>query len=476
MLGLFGTLNLGIRSLSTQQQGMEVSGHNLANVNNPAYARQRLSIQTSVSLPTTLGPQGTGAEAVAITQIRSALLDRQVQSETSISGSLTAQQQALQLLQSDLGQQIDRQAIGAEGTTAAQGSGSSQGLAEGLSDLFSAFQSVSTNPTSMAERQVLVITAQRITSQFNQVAQRLSNTERSLNESLQTDVDQANQAIQDIAKLNEQITATEVGGAGQANDLRDQRQKKLEELAKLVNFTSTSLPSGAIDISIGGVSMTSGAQVIDRVETYDAGNGQLMVRAQTAGTSLALSSGSIQGTIEVRDGETATLKRDINDLATRLVDRVNTLHRNGYGLTGTTGEDFFTGTDATSINVNSRLVTDPALIQASGTVGATGDNQVMLALAQLANERLPEFNAQTFNERYGQSVAALGESLASLNTQIDNQDAVSKMLLQQRDSLSGVSLDEEMTDLIKYQKAFQASARLITTLDTMLDTIVNLKR
>src|ERR1051325_2980050 len=96
MLGLFGTLNLGARSLATQQQGAEVAGQNLANVNNPAYARQRLAIQTSVSIDSAVGPEGTGVDAAAIVQMRDALLDRQIQSESSVGGSLLAQQTALQ--------------------------------------------------------------------------------------------------------------------------------------------------------------------------------------------------------------------------------------------------------------------------------------------------------------------------------------------------------------------------------------------
>src|SRR5678815_3621396 len=123
MLGLFGSLNMAARSLSTQQQASEVAGHNLANVNTPGYARQRVDIDTSLSQPSAIGPQGTGAEAVAIRQIRDLLLDRQITAETSVRGSLDSQQSALELVQAALGQQVDRAATGAEGTAAASGIG-----------------------------------------------------------------------------------------------------------------------------------------------------------------------------------------------------------------------------------------------------------------------------------------------------------------------------------------------------------------
>ena len=476
MLGLFGTLNLGTRSLATQQQGTEIAGHNLANVNNPAYARQRLSIATSLTVPTEVGPQGAGADGVAIVQLRNGLLDLQIQSETSVRGSLNAQQTALQYVQANLGQQIDRQASGAAGAAATGGVGGQNGIAEHLSNLFNSFQSLSSNPTSMAERQVLLGKAQNLASQFNQISARLGNVNSSLNQSVSDDVTKANAAIADIAKLNDQIIRAEVGGSGMANDLRDLRQQKIEELSKLVNITSTAQSNGAVDITIGGVAMTNGPLVLDQLEAFDSGSGQLLVRAQTAGSTLTLTGGSIQGTIDARDGALAGLRGQLDILAGQLITEINAVHSAGYDLSGNTGETFFTGTDAATIRVNNVLVTSPGRIQTASVPGAVGDNRVALALAQLADKKIATLGNQTFSQSFGQSVSSLGQSLSSVNSQIDNQAVVENMLSKQRDSISGVSLDEEMTDLIRFQKAFQASARLITTIDEMLDTIVNMKR
>jgi flagellar hook-associated protein 1 FlgK len=473
MLGLFGTLGLATRSLQTQQQGTEVAGHNLANVNNPAYSRQRLSISTSLTLPSPIGPEGTGADAVGITQLRSALLDRQVQSESSIRASLEASQSGLQFAQAGLGEEIDRQADGPAGVGTVAGQ---SGLAANISDLFNSFQSLSTNPTSTAERQVLVIKAQNLSTQFNQVSSRLSNLHDSLNDSLKTDVGSANDLMTAIAKLNEQVGKAEINNAGVANDLRDIREQKLEELAKLVKFDGTEDATGAVNISIAGTSIVSGSAVMDKLETYDPGSGNLMVRTVTGATPLTLTAGSMAGTISVRDGEVAALRSDLDTLAGNLISRVNTIHSAGYSLTGSTGENFFTGTTAGTIGVNSTISNNPTLIQASGVSGAAGDNQVMLALAQLADTKIPALGNQTFAQNYGQTVAKLGQSLASVNTQISNQDIVEKMLTRQRDSISGVSVDEEMTDLMKYQKAFEASAKLINTIDRMFDVVLSLKQ
>jgi flagellar hook-associated protein 1 FlgK len=474
MLGLFGTLNLGTRSLATQQQGTEVAGHNLANVNTPGYARQRLSITTGITVPSSVGPQGTGSDAIGIRQLRDAVMDRQILNENSTRGALDARQQGLQYTQASLGQQIDRQSA-----TPTDGSASSEGqhgLAEEMSDLFNAFQSVSTNTTDLAERQVLMLKAQNLATQFNQVANRLDGVRDGLNEAITSDVSAANLLLSDIAKLNGEIVKAEVGVDGRANDLRDVRQQRLEELAKLTSFNSVESPNGSVNVTIDGQSVVTGSVLDDTLEAYDAGGGQFLIRTATGQTSLNLTGGSIQGSIDVRDTGLAKVRSDVDQLATNFITSVNAVHATGFSLTGSTGADFFTGTDASTIRANAALVTDPRLIQAGATSGAVGDNKVMLQLAQLAEAPQAGLNNQSFSSYYNESVAAMGQELKSVNTQIGNQEIVQNMLVRQRDSVMGVSIDEEMTDLIKYQKAYQASAKLINTVDEMLDILMTLKR
>jgi len=470
MLGLFGTLNLGARSLQTDQQGVEVAGHNLANVNNSAYARQRLDIQASTPLPTSIGPEGTGADAVGITQLRDTLLDQQIQSETSVTGFLQAQQTALQYTEAGVGEQL-------EGSTSSDavtsGVGSDGGLASDLSGLFNAFQDLSTAPASLTSRQTVVSQAQQLATQFNQLDQRLSDINGQLNQSVQTDVSSANQLLSDIAKLNDKIAGTEAG-SGAANDLRDLRQQKLEALSKLVNFQSSSDSRGDVNISIGGQLLVSGSSVQDTLQTYDSGGGQLLVRTATGATPLTLTGGSIAGTIDARDGALKSLHDGLNTLASQLISQVNTVYRSGYDLHGSTGADFFTGTNAGDIGVNSGLVTDASTLQASGASGNTGNNQVVLALAQMANAKQAGLGNQTFAQSYNGTITGLGSALSSVNSQIADQQAVQTMLQNQRSSVSGVSIDEEMTNLVQFQRAFQASAHLVSVVDQMLSVVVTL--
>ncbi len=474
MIGLFGTLDMGAQSLQAHQLGIEVTGHNLANVNNPAYARQRVTLTTSSPVSSAVGPEGTGVLALSIEQVRSPLLDHQIQSESSVSGYLEGRQNSLQTLQSVLGQEIDRQASGAAGSAAALGVGGQNGLAEDLADLFNSFQSLSTQPTSLVEREGLLSKAQQMSQRFNQLDQRLGELQSSLDETVQDDVDQANSLLASIADLNNRIVNSEIQDQGPANDLRDLRQSKLEALAKLINYDSAPNPTGAIDISIQGVHVISNIQVTDRLQTYAAGDGTLQIRSEQGQAPLALTGGRIPGTMAARDGEVAGTRKDLNTLAASLIDQVNTIHSTGFDLNGGTGEAFFTGTDAATIQVNATLLQDASRVQASGVAGAAGDNQAALALAQLGDRPVAALGNQTFQQSYSRTVAQTGQALQSVNSQAEDQSLVEQMLKAQRESVSGVSLDEEMTNMMIFQKAFAASARLVSTVDQLLDTVVKM--
>jgi flagellar hook-associated protein 1 FlgK len=467
-VGLFGTLGMAARSLQLQQAGIQVAGHNLANVNNPAYARQRLNIATTDPVSSPIGPLGTGAQAVAIQQIRNALLDRQITTEASVTGFWEAQQLALQFAQAGLGQQINRLAASGE-------AGLQQGIAEGLADFFSAFQSLSLQPTSLAERQVLLLKAGTLATQFNQAAARLAAAAAMQDETLRTDVAAANALLADIANLNDQIVISEINSGAVANDLRDLRQQKIESLAQLVNLTAAPQPNGAINLTIDGVLMVEDRFVRDTLEAYDAGGGQWLVRAATAGTPLTLTGGRLAGVITARDGPLAQTRAELDALAAELITAVNALHTTGYSLTGTTGASFFTGTNAASLAVHNALIANPALLQASNASGEPGNNAVALQLAQLAQQRHPALGNQTFAERFSQTVAALGQSLATANSRVADQTAIGELLRQQRAAVSGVSLDEEMVNLTTFQRAYQASARLMTVVDEMLESLINIR-
>jgi flagellar hook-associated protein 1 FlgK len=281
--------------------------------------------------------------------------------------------------------------------------------------------------------------------------------------------------LSDIAGLNGQITQTEALGGGKANDLRDLREQDLEQLANLVNIDTSTAADGSVAVSIGGTQLVSGQQTLDTLQTYDPGNGELLVRTATSGTPLTLTGGTIQGAIDARDGTLQSLRTGLDNLASALITQVNNVYQTGYDLNGNTGAAFFTGTNAATIGVNAALQTDPSAVQAAGAAGAPGDNTVALALAQLGQQSIAALGNQTFISGYAGQVANFGNALANANDQVDNFNAVNTMLAQQRDSVSGVSVEEEMANLISFQSAYQASSKIITTVDQMLQTVVALK-
>jgi flagellar hook-associated protein 1 len=473
MLGLLGTLNLGARSLQVQQQGVEVAGHNIANANNPAFTRQRLAVQSADPISSALGPQGSGVDSTAILRLRNEFLDIQIQSEKSVRGYIEAQHDALYQAQAHLGHQIDRRDPMDSGPL----SGLSPGIGEAINGLFNSFQSLSTNPSSLAERQVAMAAAAELGTRLNQAGERLANLDQALSQTVQSEADRVNHLLDQISGLNARIGMLESASGKVANDLRDTRQQRIEELSLLVKFDLASNDAGkSTNVVIGGVLFVSGQEVLERLQVYDPGDGRALVRAQSSGAPLALTGGSIAGTIDARDNEIAALRASLDALASVLVTEINEVHAAGFNLRGGTGANLFVGSRAGDMRVNPLLMSDPGLLQASGMADATGDNQTALALARLSGKAHAALNHQTFIQSYGHLVATLGQSLASVEMRLGDQQVVEQMLSRQRASASGVSLDEEMTELIKYQRAFEASARLIAVVDEMFSTVLAMKR
>jgi flagellar hook-associated protein 1 FlgK len=472
MLGLFGTLDLASRSLQTQMAGVEVAGQNLANVNTTGYSRQRVVISSAPDLPTSAGPEGTGANVTSIQQVVSSLLNSQIQTQAGASGYANAQQTAYQTAQNGL----DEFLSGSGATTSTTASGTSTtdtGLAGQLSTLFNAFSSLATSP-SASSQQAVVGAAQNLATTFNNISTQLGTAGTAADQSVSNDVASANTLLSNIADLNTEIVAAQ-GSGGNANDLLDQREQDLENLSGLTSISTSTNPNGAVNVSIGGQTLVTGNKVSDTLQTYTAGNGHLLVQTATGGVPLTLSGGSIQGAIDARDGTLATMQDNIDSLASNIITAVNTIQNSGYNSTGGTGNSFFTGTNAATIGVNSALVNNPSLIQVSSSASTGGDTSLALQISQLATASQSGLNNETFGDYYDGTVANLGNALSDANTQVTNQTAVTNMLATQRGAISGVNTDEEMTNLMTFQRAYEASAQLVTTINTMMGDTLAMK-
>ncbi len=473
MPGLFSILNMGSQSLQAHQLGIEVSGHNLANVNNPAYARQRVVLQTATAQQTSAGQLGSGVQAIAIEQVRESIYDRQYESETSITSYLQSQQKSLGMLQSYLNERVDRQSSTTSDSSSTLASG---GIAAAMQNLFDSFSKLSLNPSSLSDRTVLLQNARMLASRFNQLSSDLNNLTSFLNDSISSDVNKANSLLQDIVELNKEISQQEFGSDARANDLRDLRQQKLEELAGIFKIDVSEEPDGGVNVSVNGNLIISGLNQIDSFETSTDANGNVVVVLKNSANQIQSGGGSVQGAIDLRDQIIAAVKTSINNLAAQLINEVNSIHSGGYSLNGTNGQDFFTGTDAATIRVNDALIQNPALIQLNDSANSSNSNQVVNELAQLATKKIAALNNSTFSEAYRQVVENVGAEVSRVNQRLDDQNTIKNLILQKRNSVSGVSIDEEMTELMKYQRAFEASAKLISIVDDLLDSVLSIKR
>lgn len=468
MSGLFAALNNSVTALQAHSLAVSVTGKNLANVNSTSYSRERVQYGTGATVVTPNGAESLGVTA-SVAQVRDALLDGQVTTETALSNYYTTLQAAYQRAQAGLGENL----TGTAATSSTSSSVSNNGVGAALDDFFNAFQTFAASPTDTGARQALMSTASILTDRLRQSDQGLAQVQTDLNTQIASNVTDANNYLKQIADLNTQIGRVEVNAPGSAVDLRDQRQSAIEKLAAIMPITTTPAANGEVQISsVDGSGNAVPLVTLGTVQGTIAFDGT-QITGGASGTALALTSGSMQGALDARNGAIQTLRDQLNNLAQQLVTSVNGVYNPGGAST-----DFFnaSGTTAGTISLASTL-TASSLRASNG--GAAGDNDVALAIAGLANQSFSTSGSPadaidgTLSSYYSGAVTSFGQSLNTANASVDNQTSIESLVRTQRDSVSGVNLDEEMSNLIKYQRAFQASSRVFQMVDDLLDTVVN---
>ena len=467
MGGLLNTLEIASSSLLASRAGIETAGVNISNVNNPGYARQRVIVEPRRD-PT---GAGAGVEVVGVKSLRDSILDEQLIRESSNKAYLENFQRTLQIGQVLLGQQIDRQSATPEADSAARNLGGQMALASGFSEFYNALQTVSVSPTSIPDRQVLLLKAGQLTDKFNSVEARFTSLRSDLNTDLNNRIEQANQLIDLTSRAAMDNTAVSSNGGGIA---KDTLQMRLEELGAYSSIKTQFDDQDRITLSIDGVEVIKDNLVVGEIEgALDADGGvQVSVRNSDSDSTAKLTGqGSIQGLVEARDTVLQDLRQDINLMAAKLIEGINSVHKPGVSLDGSTGLEFFTGTDASNIAVNAALIADLNKIQLSADTDE-GDNTVAGNLLKWLEAPQEGLGKMTLAQHYNEAVASYGQELANINNRLADQEVISHTLTQMRAGVSGVSLDEEMSSLIQYQRAYQASAKLISTINDLFQTIL----
>jgi flagellar hook-associated protein 1 FlgK len=453
MGSLSSILSTATQSLLAQEAAISVTNNNIANANTVGYSRETVSLQEAA--PTLSGSisVGNGVTLTGIQSVHDELLSLRIQQQTSQQSSADAQVNALTQIQT---------LFPTTGTS----------LSSSLSSFFSSLSALSSNPTSTANRQTVLSSAQTLVNQFNTISAGLSSPSSSLNTTVSTDVTQINQLSAQAASLNQQITQQNATGQS-SGTLQDQLGQVETQLATLTNLTVTHGADGDSLSTGNGTPLVLGNQ--SYALTTSTGSGGNLQVLDSSGTNItsAINSGDLGGTIQVRDNDIPTLQNSLDTLANQFATAFNAAQSTGFDQNGAQGTALFTiPTTVAGSAAAIKLTTTNATAIAASSDGSSGSNGNIANLVALQSATLPSgqsATAQASNLIYqvgsltsnaNQESSAVALSLTSLNAQLS--------------SVSGVSVDEESANLIRYQQAYEASAKVVSTIADLFQTTLNM--
>lgn len=455
-------LNTALRSLVASQAMMDVAAHNTANANTPGYSRQRVGLVASEpfsypafnrsGLP---GQVGTGVSVATITRVRDAFLDLQLRGQVALEGAWTTRRDELAKVEG----------IFPEPDPA--------GLGTVLGRFWDAWQDLAVDPTSAAARSAVLEGAATLAGRFNRDAAQLTALTEGIDYQIGRDVATINDLAARIASLNTQIQRISISG-DHANDLEDQRDLLFDELSAIVPVGLQPQADGTVTVLIGGIDLVNGDRVRPLTTVLNvAGN---VDPAWSDGGSVTLGGARLGTLVGLRDVQLTGYQARLDSLASTFADAVNAVHATGFDANGAAGGAFFTytaGSAAATLAVAVPLAADARLLAAAGAAGQPGDGSIAGAIADLRMARLFGGGTQTTADAYAGIVGQVGSDTRQAIEMARNQGLVTDQLRERRESISGVSLDEEAADMIRFQRAYQAAARVITVVDEMLDILIN---
>lgn len=455
-------LNTALSALNTNQRALAAISNNIANVNTEGFSRQNVDLASRVPNQFGFGSIGTGVEITGVRRSYDAFVAGQLrQSESGFAEQNTLTQ---------LGSQLEL-VVADEGN----------GLATSVSRFFDSLQEVSANPSSLSARQVLLSEANSMASRFFEVDTRFAGATAEANERLGISVRDANALVDRLAQINTEITQNSSARVGQQpNDLLDQRDQLLVELSRLVKVTTSASSDGAVNVFVGnGQPLIVGGQSnkLSLAPGATPDQPRILLGGVSDVTSV-LSGGSLGGLLKFRDSTLQTARADLKALATTVTTAFNDLQAAGLDLSGTVGQPLFGSSADPSLpqGPNGRilevLIRDPSAIAASVS-GASGDNRNINAMAALENQVFT-INGRntTLADGVRGLVGAIATDVRDARLGADAQKALLEQATLRRESVSGVNLDEEAAELLKFQQAYQAAAQMATVANTLFDSLI----
>ena len=453
MSGLLDSLRSASRSLDAQRLGLDVAGQNLANVNTVGYTRRTL--QLAELPPTDFYNAGRGVEVVGIYAHRDVFLDARIRREQQGEAFDAAVVDGMTSLEA---------AIGRPGTS----------LDAQLTAFFDAFANFANDVRSTAARQDVIAQGQALADGFRAVATALQTSQRDADLTLRGHVNEVNNIAAEVALLNQRIGAT----IGDTNALQDERGVLLSRLAELTGATVVSRSDGQLDVTIGnGRAIVMGHEAYT-IDVTDGAKGLAQLAVGDFNVTAEIAGGRLGGLLHVRDTLVPAHQVRLDQLAYDIATTVNTEHLAGFDLNGNAAGVFFT-TPAAVTGAAAALAVDPALaadasLVAGSLTGASGDNQTARAIAALRDANVTAGGTATAHDSWGMFVYHVGADVAQASASAASHEQVVRQLLRLRDDASGVSVDEEAANLMRFQRAYEANARFFTTINDTLTTLMEM--
>lgn len=472
MSRIWSTMDTGKRSMMNSQAALQTVGHNVANKNTEGYSRQRVELQTTE--PTGFGKlrMGNGARATNVGRVNNQFIEKQLEAEGNAFGKKDSIAQTLSRVEQVFNEQQNK------------------GLNKYLGEFFNAYREMSNNPESLALRNLVKESADFMAKDFQRIDRQLTQIQGEADFQITTEVVAINALTREIAQLNDKIRLVEINSL-EANDERDRRDLLIKQLSEKMNIRYSESSEGIMNITAGNTAiLVSGSQQRDLivaagpkregkrdglVEVYYKPNNE----SSAVNISQQIKGGRLGGLLEIRDQFINKTLDNIDEMAYTLAQEVNRAHMTGYDRESKLGKEFFVVEKregaAREIQVNEEIMQNAGKIVAAAQPNSPGDNRVANVISSMQYAKKLSGNESTFDDFYASMVGNVGIAASRANSEVEAQKDIVEQLKNIRESISGVSLDEETAKMIEYQKTFEASARLIKTVDEMLDTVMSLK-
>jgi len=467
-------MNIAKTSLLTHQTAIDLTGANVANVNTTGYTQQRAMLSSLASTGIGVTQTQTGVQIDAIERVYDRFLESQITGATSDLGYSETLWGELEKVEMIFNESLDG------------------GIADMLNRFWGGWEDLSTNPSGQAERVALVSISESLASILRSSGQELVDLQGDINLQLSDMVIQVNSAINAVADLNMKIMEG-MSQQGNVNDLLDKRTDALNRLADFINFNALEDSSGAVNISLanGTPLVTEGMVWHLEMRTDEEDSFLLNIAVEGTGTDNSgtgtITGGKIAALLDMRDeiigGDEGYLSR-LDAFVAAFVEGVNDIHRSGYDIYKNGGGDFFSceaqspGQSAPSllnIRLSDTIASDMMRIAASETVNGDGANALAMGALKDVVAAIGEENG-TINDHYAAFVSRLGQDVADSERTYSHQESLMNQMKNKQQEMSGVSIDEEMMNLIKFQMGYQSAARLCTVAEEMLDILMGLAR